>query len=1255
MNDSTSGVPRGSRTIIELAMVVVASLATLVGLTSRTSGSPRPWYYGGDAPETIFVELGESIQAAIDTALDGWTIDLAYGVHYGQDLDLRGKRIRLRGAIGVDGYGQPYGLSTIQPVGYARVFDIHQGEGPETILEHLVIERGSVFGVVEYGEPIELGGGMRLQSSSPTLRDIVFRNNRANLGGGLALDGASHPTIIDCAFDTNIADHGGGLAVLGTSAPLIERVRIANNAAYGQPIGTGGGLFAESSTNTVVYDGVICGNFPDQIDGPLVEDGDVCVNESCDIDCNGNGVCDAIDIAIGASSDCDGDGVPDECRPTEVESGFYGTRSGFPRYGDTYTYSIPGRANPLPVSLGIVARGDLDSSNEYLTLHIGGWEQRIETPYDCDSREYVYEIPAENWNAAVVGSQIQFSVSSTSYVGYACSNYLRFRVTYPLPDELDTDGDGAADCVDPCPTIPYDCDSDPTTLVLAPGMNIQTAIDERPDTTTIEFVAGTYRIADPIDPRGRPIRFVGAVDAEGRPTTILDGEGRSRILRCISGETDETVFEDLVFVNGSTPDGLYSEALGGAALLVGSSPRFLNCRFSSCRADSYYSPTGGAVFSEGGAPIFGSCIFDENRVLRGYRGRGGAVALAGGSRARFVECQFIENRVISEGLDYEAMGGALSSLDSFPSLDGCLFLYNAAEHDSGILGRGGAIHAEGGEVSLDDCTFDRNTADSGGGIFMAAKGECGFSSDSALTVTNSDFFGNQSLLGGGIHLSKFGTSDYEPDCPANHDLSVRIENSSIVGNTGGGLCLRSPIYDDPNTLQVSVRGGSITDNLGYGDGGGVAVENATLSIDGTTITGNFATYGGGVHVGAASIVELVNDTIQNNTALHGGGILAFLPDRLSIQSTLVCLNAPNQIAGVFEDLGENCIGALCLDSDADGTLDCLDDCPDDPNKIEPGICGCGVTDVDTDGDGTADCLDLCPIDPAKTEPGACGCGIPDTDTDGDGIADCNDPCPEWPYECTDGGSTLVVQPGQSIQLAISVASGGDTIRLAAGRHDTPETIDPLGKAIALAGETDGNGEPITTLDANAGHRVLRCTNGEGAGTVIRDLVITGGDDSLGGGVYLLGASPRLIDCRIVFNNAIIGGGLYCSSGSAPEITGCRIESNMVTDLGGGVFSSSNSLPLFVDSRVCANSPDQIFGPYEQSGESCAESLCDACFNACPADLDGNGEVSGGDLGLLLVAWGPCDSDCPEDLDGDGVVGGSDLGVFLVNIGPCDGD
>jgi hypothetical protein len=53
-------------------------------------------------------------------------------------------------------------------------------------------------------------------------------------------------------------------------------------------------------------------------------------------------------------------------------------------------------------------------------------------------------------------------------------------------------------------------------------------------------------------------------------------------------------------------------------------------------------------------------------------------------------------------------------------------------------------------------------------------------------------------------------------------------------------------------------------------------------------------------------------------------------------------------------------------------------------------------------------------------------------------------------------------------------------------------------------------------------------------------------------------------------------------------------------------------------------------------------------SACPADLDGDGTVSGSDFGLLLSAWGTADA----DLDGDGITGGSDVGVMLAAWGGC---
>lgn len=74
------------------------------------------------------------------------------------------------------------------------------------------------------------------------------------------------------------------------------------------------------------------------------------------------------------------------------------------------------------------------------------------------------------------------------------------------------------------------------------------------------------------------------------------------------------------------------------------------------------------------------------------------------------------------------------------------------------------------------------------------------------------------------------------------------------------------------------------------------------------------------------------------------------------------------------------------DQDGDGVFACQEACDHDPNKSEPGLCGCGVSEADSDGDGMPDCKDECDFDADDTHRGQCGCaGEP-------GVAPAGTPC-----------------------------------------------------------------------------------------------------------------------------------------------------------------------------------------------------------------------------------------------------------------------
>ena len=83
--------------------------------------------------------------------------------------------------------------------------------------------------------------------------------------------------------------------------------------------------------------------------------------------------------------------------------------------------------------------------------------------------------------------------------------------------------------------------------------------------------------------------------------------------------------------------------------------------------------------------------------------------------------------------------------------------------------------------------------------------------------------------------------------------------------------------------------------------------------------------------------------------------------------------------------------------------------------------------------------------------------------------------------------------------------------------------------------------------------------------------------------------------------------------------------------------------------TCMTFPSCCEVEWDDTCASFASLNCSQLSNECAADLNGDFNVDGADLGLLLGAWDTGD-DAP-DLDGDGFVGGGDLGLLLGAWGP----
>lgn len=182
-----------------------------------------------------------------------------------------------------------------------------------------------------------------------------------------------------------------------------------------------------------------------------------------------------------------------------------------------------------------------------------------------------------------------------------------------------------------------------------------------------------------------------------------------------------------------------------------------------------------------------------------------------------------------------------------------------------------------------------------------------------------------------------------------------------------------------------------------------------------------------------------------------------------------------------------------------------------------------------------------------------------------------------------GASTIHV-PGNypGIQMAIDVAQNGDVILVDPGTY--VENLDFLGKEIEVSST---GGSYCTELDGSDTGSVVSFKQGETKKTVLSGFSITNGSGTLymgshygGAGIYIDGASPKIVACRI-FGNTFksaggSGAGICCLNGSSPLIINCLIYGNWISSTyntggGGGIYCGYDSSPFIINCTICNNS------------------------------------------------------------------------------------
>ncbi|MEO7082594.1 MAG: T9SS type A sorting domain-containing protein, partial [Flavobacteriales bacterium] len=294
-----------------------------------------------------------------------------------------------------------------------------------------------------------------------------------------------------------------------------------------------------------------------------------------------------------------------------------------------------------------------------------------------------------------------------------------------------------------------------------------------------------------------------------------------------------------------------------------------------------------------------------------------------------------------------------------------------------------SINANSGAINASSSTSGTYTVT----YSIAASGACpAFTTTASVVITSAP-----------SATIAYGSSPY---CTSAGNVNV-----TRTGSTNGTYS------SSPSGLSINANSGAInaasstsgTYTVTYSivASGGCSSFSTSASVVITDAPSATISYAGSPYCTTAGSVNVTRTGSTNGTYSSS-------PNGLSINANSGAINATNSASGTY---------TVTYSIAATGG------CPVFSTTAQISIQAATTWYADADGDGVGDDAatvlacgqptgyvavggDLCPNDPNKVSPGVCGCGMPDTDTDQDGLPDCIDSCPTFPGEvgdsCDDG-------------------------------------------------------------------------------------------------------------------------------------------------------------------------------------------------------------------------------------------------------------